>query len=199
MVVGSDPPAPSAYQTGVLRFSEGNFEAAERAFRESAAFCTSGREGRRAILFLSLLELDPRNPAADPDSAAIMAASFLYLPDAPPDEILEAEGLYLTALDRGADPDLRPDPATSGLAVRFDRCGEAFPLREARALPMLEQPSAGVTQSLYEERRALQARNEALQRTVDELRAELERIRGLLRRPDTLMVRSPMVPSPSGS
>lgn len=189
MVVGSNPPAPSPYQTGVLRFAEGNFQAAERAFRESAAYCSSGREGRRAILFLSLLELDPRNPDADPDSAALMAASFLFVPNAPTDEVLEAEGLYLTALDRGADPDLRPDPATSGLAVRFDRCGESYPLTEVRALPVLERPAAEVTRSLYEEQRSLRARNEALQRTVEELQAELERIRGLLRRPDTTTVR----------
>lgn len=170
--------------------AEGDFGAAAEAFRESAASCQSGRQGRRAILFLSLLALDPRNPESEPDSAALMAASFLQLPNVPREELLEAEGLYLAALDRGADPELRPDPETSGLAPRFERCGEPVPIWSARELPVLDRPTSGVIQGLEAERNALRTRNEALQRTVEELQAELERIRGLLRRPDTAAARS---------
>jgi len=187
---GATPPPSSPYQKGVLRLAEGDFEAATEAFRESAASCESGRQGRRAILFLALLELDPRNPEGDPDSAALMAGSFLQLPNVPRDEVLEAEGLYLAALDQGADPALRPDPETSGLAPRFERCGEPVPIWSARELPVLERPTSGVVQGLEAERAALRARNEALQQTVEELQAELERIRGLLRRPDTAVARS---------
>jgi hypothetical protein len=191
MGTGRDPTASSPYQEGVLALAEGHFDAADRAFRESASACESGREGRRALLFLSLLALDPRNPGASPDSAALMATRFLQLPYPRPDEVLEAEGLYVAALDRGADPELRPDPGNSKLALRFERCGELFPPMDARPLPALERPTAGVLQSLDAERRALEAQNETLQRTVEELQAELERIRGLLRRPDTTRVRSP--------
>lgn len=191
---GLDPPPYSPYQEGVLALAEGDFDAADRAFRESASVCESGREGRRALLFLSLLALDPRNPDASPDSASLMAVRFLQLPYTARDENLEAEGLYVAALDRGADPELRPDPGNSALALRFERCGELFPPMEARPLPELERPTAGVIQGLDAERRALQAENATLQQTVRELQAELERIRGLLRRPDTAGVRSPSSP-----
>ena len=181
----------SPYQNGLSRLAEGDFGAAGQAFRESAVSCESGREGQRSLLFLSLLELDPRNPDAHPDSAALMAMRYLYLPDLPTSGALEAEALYVAALDRGADPGLRPDPEAPGLALRFERCGEPNPLREAPSLPVLDRPTASVLQGLDAERTALSARNEALQRTVEELQAELERIRGLMKLPDTTRVRRP--------
>jgi len=202
-------PISTPYETGVLRLAEGNFAEAERAFRESAALCESGREGRRAILFLSLLTQDPRNPEAQPDSAALMATRFLNLPNNTPDEVLEAEALYLAALDRGADPDLRLDPAAPGLAVRFGGCDEPFPPREERPLPVLDNPTYLLLQNLDAEKQALVDQNEALRQvlategrtltdqnealrlTVEELQAELERIRKLLRLPDTSTARPP--------
>lgn len=176
--------ASSPYQNGVLRLATGDFGAAALAFRESASSCESGREGRQALLFLSLLELDPRNPDAHPDSAALMAVRFLSLPSTLPEEMLRAEGMYLAALDRGADPELRPDPETGTLALRFERCGEPPSLEQDLALPVLDLPTSGVLQNL-------DAENRALQRTVEELQAELERIRGLLKLPDTTAVRLP--------
>ena len=77
---GGESSGVSPYTIGVLRMTDGEFSDADRAFRESASRCESGWEGRRALLFLSLLSLDPRNPHADPDSAAIMAARVLSLP-----------------------------------------------------------------------------------------------------------------------
>ena len=185
------PPPTSPYQDGLLLLAEGDFEGANEAFRESAASCESGREGRRAILFLSFLELDPRNPNAHPDSAALMAMRFLFLPISPPAEALQAEGLYVAALDRGADPGLRPDPNAPGFAIRFERCGEPAPSGEEPPLPVLDRPTSSVLQNLAAERTALSARNEALQRTVEELQEELERIRGLMKLPDTTLVRRP--------
>jgi len=201
--------APTPYGTGVLRLAEGDFTGAERAFRESASRCESGQEGRRALLFLSLLTLDPRNPEAQPDSAALMAARFLFLPSTTPDEDLEAEALYVAALDRGADPGLRPDPEGQGLAHRFDRCGEPLPPRGERPLPSLDNPTSLLLQNLDLQRRALadqnevmrQSRaadrrtladqNEALRLTIEELQAELQRLRRLLRLPDTSTTRLP--------
>lgn len=202
-------PVSTPYRTGVLRLSEGDFTGAEQAFRESASRCESGREGRRALLFLSLLTQDPRNPEAQPDSAALMAARFLNLPNNTPDEVLEAEALYMAALDRGADPDLRIDPAAPGLAVRFGGCDEPFPPREERPLPVLDNPTSLLLQSLDAEKQALADQNEALRRsgaaerrtladqnealrlTIEELQAELQRLRRLLRLPDTSRTRLP--------
>lgn len=185
------PSSTSPYENGLSLLAEGDFEGADEAFRESAASCESGREGRRAILFLSLLELDPRNPNAHPDSAALMAMRFLFLPLSPPAEALQAEGLYVAALDRGADPGLRPDPESPGFAIRFERCGEPVPSGEEPPLPVLDRPTSSLLQRLDAERSSLTARNEALQRTVEELQAELERIRGLMKLPDTTRVRRP--------
>jgi len=187
----SGPSVPSPYGTGLLRLAEGDFAAAEGAFRESAASCESGREGRRALRFLSLLALDPRNPNSHPDSAALLAVRFLNLPKNTPTEALEAEALYVAALDGGADPGLRPDPSAPGLAPRFESCDEPLPPREALVLPVLDNPRSLLLQDMNAEREALRERNEALQRTIEELQEELERIRGLLRLPDTSVVRLP--------
>ena len=114
--------------------ADGDFAGAEQAFRDAASRCESGSDGRRALLFLSFLALDPRNPTAHPDSAALMAARFLNLPGNTREETLEAEALYITALDYGADPELRIDPANPGFAVRFGDCDQPFPPRDDQAV-----------------------------------------------------------------
>ncbi len=197
------PPPSGPYHTGMLRLAEGDFAGADQAFRESASHCESGSDGRRSLLFLSFMALDPRNPGAQPDSAALMAARVLNLPNKTPDETLEAEALYVTALDRGADPELRIDPAAPGLAVRFGGCDEPFPPREVRPLPVLVNPTATLLQSADSERGALEDENQALllkvqeqamtvqelQLALEEVQAELKRIRELMRLPDTSIVR----------
>lgn len=197
------PPPSGPYHTGIQRLADGDFPGADQAFRESASRCESGADGRRSLLFLSFLALDPRNPDAQPDSAALMAARVLNLPNKTPDETMEAEALYVTALDRGADPDLRVDPAAPGLAVRFGGCDEPFPPRVVRPLPTLDSPTATLLQNFDEERGTLEEENQALrvkvreqettvaelQLALEELQAELKRLRELMRLPDTSIVR----------
>jgi hypothetical protein len=134
-----------------------------------------------------------------------MAARFLNLPNKSLEETLEAEALYVTALDYGADPELRVDPANPGFAVRFGGCDEPFPPRAVRPLPVLESSSAGRLRLLDEERDSLIRQNQQLRNTVghlrlvsdslqarvDSLEAELNRIRQLIRLPDTSAVRRP--------
>lgn len=198
------PPPSGPYYTGLQHLAEGDFGEADLAFRESASRCESGTEGRRSLLFLSFLALDPRNPDAQPDSAALMAARVLNLPNKTPEETMEAEALYVTALDRGADPDLRLDPATPGFAVRFGGCDQPFPPRVTRPLPTLASPTASILESSAGERGTLEEENQALRTKVQEqamtveelqlalegLQAELKRLRDLMRLPDTSMVRS---------
>lgn len=199
------PPVSGPYHTGLVHLDGGNFPGAEQAFRESASHCESGDEGRRALLFLSFLALDPRNPAAHPDSAALMAARVLNLPNKTPEETLEAEALYVAALDRGADPELRLNPAAPGLAVRFGGCDEPFTPRVVRPLPVLDHPTAAILQRSGAERSALEDENrelrltvekkdatlEELRLTIEGLQAELLRIRELMKLPDTSTVRYP--------
>jgi len=200
-----EPAVPSVFDMGLVQMADGDFAAAELAFRDAASRCESGSGGRRALLFLSFLALDPRNPTAHPDSAALMAARFLNLPGTTREETLEAEALYITALDHGADPELRIDPVNPGLAVRFGDCDQPFPPREDRPLPILDSPTSGRLKSLDEEMgtltqanqqlrytvRQLRHASDSLQAQVDTLNAELERIRRLIRLPDTTGARPP--------
>lgn len=188
---GPESPDFRPYHRGLLDLAKGDFARADSAFRESAARCESGREGRRALLFLSFLALDPRNPEAHADSAAIMAARFLNLPNSMPEETLEAEALYVAALDRGADPDVWVDSAAPDLAVRFENCDEPLLPRSLRPLPVLGNPTSTLLGTLEAERDSLVSQNQALHLTIEELQAELERIRELIRVPDTGIVRRP--------
>ena len=109
----------------------------------------------------------------------------------------------MTALDRGADPELRIDLATPGLAVRFGGCDEPFPPRVVRPLPVLDNTTATVLRSADSERGVLEDENQALlarvqeqamtvqalQLALEEAQAELKRIRELMRLPDTSIVR----------
>ena len=199
------PAAPSVFDAGLALMADEDFAGAELAFRDAASRCESDSDGRRALLFLSFLALDPRNPVAHPDSAALMAARVLNLPGNTREETLEAEALYLTALDHGADPELRVDPTNPGFAVRFGDCDQPFPPRVDRPLPLLKSPTSGLLRSLDEERGTLTQENQQLRYTirqlrnasdsleaqVDSLEAELERIRQLIRLPDTSVVRPP--------
>ena len=163
--------------------------------RELAAMCEAGAAGRRAVLLLATAALDPRNPDADADRAARLAAVFLGLPRARGDERALAETLYLLALDRGAVVDTPADTLNADsssamstaegpgeplrVAARFHDCSADVGRATAPdALPTLPgEPLAGAAT----ERDSLQAR-------VRELEAELERIRTLLQEdvtPDT--------------
>ena len=200
-----EPAVPSVFDVGLALMADGDFAGAELAFRDAASRCESGSDGRRALLFLSFLALDPRNPTALPDSAALMAARVLNLPGNSREETLEAEALYLTALDHGADPELRVDPVDPGFAVRFGGCDQPFPPRVDRPLPILESPTSGLLKSLDEARSTLTQENQqlrytvrqlrhasdSLQARVDTLETELERIRQLIRLPDTSVARPP--------
>jgi hypothetical protein len=200
-----EPAAPSVFDNGLAVMADGDFAGAESAFRQAASRCESGSDGQRALLFLSFLGLDPRNPAAHPDSAALMAARFLNLPGLTREETLEAEALYITALDYGADPELRIDPVNPGFAVRFGDCDQPFPPRDDRPLPTLDSPTSGLLRSLDEERGTLTQENQQLRYTVRQLRhvsdslqtqmdtleVELNRIRRLIRLPDTMVARPP--------
>jgi len=203
--VAEPPVVPTVFDVGLGRLANGDFAGAELAFRDAASRCESGDHGRRSVLFLSFLALDPRNPAAHPDSAALMAQRVLNLPNNSLEETLEAEALYLTALDYGADPELRIDPVNPGFAVRFGGCDEPFPMRVERPLPVLENSTSGRLKLLDAERDSLTQQNQqlrysvrqfrrssdSLQAQVDTLQAELNRIRQLIRLPDTSFVIRP--------
>lgn len=190
---GLEPEPEPPYIRAATLLEAGQYEAAAAALREVASRCESGERGRHALLLLAALDLDPRNAQAEPDSAALMAARFLYLPGLPVAERPLGETLYVLALDRGGDPGLRPTEGEGGLAEQFSDCGEPVtgPVVTLPVLPASEEGESIV--ELEAERDSAVARaaelaseSEALGARVAELEAELERIRRILRaRPDT--------------
>jgi hypothetical protein len=153
---------------------DGDFRAATLSLREQAARCENGRPGREALLVRAMLELDLRNPAGSPDTAARLAAHYLQLPDATSAGVSAAESLYLLALDRGASAVQEPW-RFPGVASRFSRCGAPPP--EARLLRELpEHPGTPTLRELNEVHRELYWS----QQQADSLKAELARIRKLL-------------------
>lgn len=177
-----DDPA-EAVSGGIHALERGDYETASARFHRVAARCEAGADGRRAVLLLATAALDPRNPDASADRAARLAAHYLGLPGSDPDGRAVAETLFLVALGRGARLLDAPGPADSvpGLPPRFEDCEveATVGIPRGRALPAL--PDTARSSRLRVERDSLRAR-------VDELEAELERIRNLLQEdvlPDT--------------
>lgn len=100
--------APADSLAAAVRALEaGAYSEAVRALRWAASRCQAGTYGRRALLLLTATTLDPRNPDASLDEGAALAARALTLPGIDPDDRTVAEVLYLTALERGAEPPLQ--------------------------------------------------------------------------------------------
>lgn len=108
-----------------------------------AADCRSGAYGRRAILLLAAAELDTGNPDASPREAASLAAVYLRLPDADPEELPLARALYRIGNDLAAPPESEPltEPSLV-VAPRFDTCDPAASGLVDRPLPTTPTPRA---------------------------------------------------------
>ena len=173
------------FRSGTAALEYGEFERARTALTEVAARCEAGEHGRAALLLLSTVDLDARNPDADPTRAASYARSYLMLPAAPADEQALARTLYLLAIDRGARED--PD-AELGTASRFSDCDAPPRPADWTGLPVHPGPrTAFVLDSLRSERDRLRGRANTLADSLravrtreSELEAEIERIRKLL-------------------
>lgn len=177
-------PGSPLFRRALRLLGEERFAAADSALRSVVARCARGEEVGRALLVLSSTYLDARNPRAHPDSAALMAARYLYRHDTPELGRRWAETLYVQALDRGADPGLRPTLPAHAFRAAAEACGEGSPA--AVSLPVLETRvySERLHQMTLRLDSLAAAHEEALSR-VQELEAELERIRRLLQDPDT--------------
>ena len=189
--VGSGAPrAPGdpGLQPGIEALAAGGYGEAGTRLRDVASRCEAGAPGRRAVLLLAAMALDPRNPDASPDDGARIAAHYLDLPGAGADDRVVAETLYLMARGFGAAPggsleaDTAASAVTQGLASRFGACrtaAEGDGAASARPLP--ELPDTAYAARLRADRDRLAAR-------VTALEAELQRIRALLQEgvvPDT--------------
>jgi hypothetical protein len=198
-----EPAGPTAFSRAVALLDQGSFSAADDALREVASTCESGADGKRALVLLAAMYLDPRNQQAHADSAAMLAARYLFLPDPDSSDRLVAESLYALALDLGADPELRP-ALLSGpgmLAPRFSHCTEGdllvesvpalpTPVRESRAAAfhalLLKRDSLEAHMARSDgDKQALQTELDATKAELQRVQAELNRVRRLLGAPDT--------------
>lgn len=180
-------PPRSPVEEGALLMREEAWGPAENLLRQAAARCEQGDDARRALLLLSTLHLDPRNPGGVADTAALMAMRHFAFPGTTPPERLVSEELYVFSLGMGADPELRPWTEGAG-----DPSAPAIPdcvsPSEPLALPGLPAAARSRTwvgveeerRSLSERTEALAERNRALEQRAAELEAELARIRRLL-------------------
>jgi hypothetical protein len=202
--VPAPEPMPTDYELALgLLERDADVVAAERLLRQSASSCQNGEQGRRALLLLSSLWLD-QHPLAHPDSAAVLAARVIGLPDADIFERTVARNVYLLALDLGADPALRPSrtAAPNTLALSFSDC-EAPALQPIVALPELgREPLMSTVRRLRVERdsltqhasaaaertRTLEGRIQELDGELGRKQAELDRLRRLLGGRDTTNV-----------
>lgn len=183
-VVSGAPRAPGGpdLQLGIEALAAGSYGEAGSRLRDVASRCEAGAPGRRAVLLLAAMALDPRNPDASPDDGARIAAHYLDLPGAGADDRMVAETLYLMARGFGAAPgdpreaDTAASAVTQGLAPRFAGCRMADEGEGAApARPLPELPDTAYVARLRADRDRLAAR-------VTALEAELERIRALLQK-----------------
>jgi hypothetical protein len=195
---------PRDYEVALTTLQRGDVVGAERLLRQVASFCASGEDGRKSLLLLSTIWLD-RHPQAKPDSAAVLAARVLGLPDADLLERSVARSIYLLALELGADPKLRPARVSGPryLALSFSSCEQPLPPLTAQLPELGREPLSATVRRLETERdslaqqaRATVERSGALDARIQELEsqlrashAELERLRRLLGGRDTTSVR----------
>jgi hypothetical protein len=168
------------------------FAAARYELYWLAARCEAGDVGRRALLLLAAIELDPNNPYGSPHAAASAAARYLLLPDAEPEQLPLARSLYRIAVDLGGSPSVPGDAPLDGALVagRYDTCAIGTAVVETpRTLPstpdITRADRAQALQASLVERadsvESMELRVAAWRARIAELEAELERITALLK------------------
>lgn len=131
--------------------------------------------GRRALLALAALELDPRNPERRLAIGAELAGRYLRMSDIPRWTEPAAEALYLLALELGGTERQKgeAEAAAARAQARARRLqAQAAPQRDLPRLP--GPPVTARIRALQQERSELSGRVAELGRRVTELERELE-------------------------
>lgn len=148
------------FEAGVRALKAGNYAVAHGDLAWVAQNSQHEKEGRRALLLLAGLELDPRNPNRRPEVGADLAAGYSRLTDR--DEWMDplASTLYLLGTELG---------------VRDSTPARAGPTPE---LPKLPGPTVNARiRAIEQERERLAKRVTALEAEVAEKDREIERIK----------------------
>lgn len=183
----AEPSAQDPLSRGLVALDTERWSAAESALHQAAASCESGRSGMDAVLLLATTALDPSNPGRDVDAAARYAAHVIRLPLVDAVRLEIAEGLYLAAIDAGADPvaaegrRARATTPPGGLAARFSSCdADAVTPRVVRTPP--RYPGTPMAATLA----ATRARADSLAAVVDSVSAVTDRIASMREEEATL-------------
>ncbi len=139
--------------------------------------------GRQALLLTAATELDPRNPGAQPDTAAGLLTQYLAGADTSDWTRPVARTLYLLALQVGATAEQAQQAQAEAERARAEAS------RARAALPRLPGPSLSARLTDLEQQRdrlaarvkELEAGSAQLQRALADSAQELKRIRRTLR------------------
>ncbi|CAN5723660.1 hypothetical protein BH23GEM5_BH23GEM5_03350 [soil metagenome] len=167
-------------------FAQERFADAERGFRRVAAEFPERREGREALFYLGSLQMDPRNPKWEPDSAAVSLRRYLERDSvAAPHTLRRPEALVLMEIANQLNlppdqrvPELQP---RTRVVTRAPAPGRAP--TQAAPPPLRVAPAAEAAAEIERLRRQLGEREKVIAARDDEirrLREEIERIRKTL-------------------
>ena len=157
------------FEQSLAALARGDYRAAHEGLSWVARNDPDEKHGRRALLVLAALELDPRNPARRIAVGADVAASYLELSERAPWTDPLAQTLYLLGLELGAAEER---------VEKAEREAE----RVAARLPELPGPTvAARIRNVEQERDRLKTRVETLEKQLDEKEQELQRIRKTIR------------------
>ena len=157
------------FEDALAALARGDYRSAHEGFSWVAQNDRDDDHGRRALLILAALELDPRNPERRIGSGTDVAASYLALADRPAWTNPLAQTLYLLGLELGAAEER---------VEKAEREAE----RAASRLPSLPGPSVSARiRTIEQERERLSKRVESLEKQLSDKEQELERIKKTIR------------------
>ena len=162
-------------RVAVRALERDDFPGATQPLAAVASDCTEASRGPRALLLLAAATLDTGNPEGSPVAAARLAARYLLLAEASPDEWILARTLYRVAthLVTLAPRRHEGDDGSSESVQFFDSCEPTSPTDDALLMHALGSAAAPWLLDLESDRTALR-------RHVEELQAEIDRIDELL-------------------
>ena len=190
-----DQGSQGSYDRAVSALDRGDYPAARRELAWLVGRCESGATGRRALLLFASAELDARNAAGSADEGARLARAYLEV--SPPEDPYApvARTLYLLALDLVGAPGYVPhkvDAVEASPVVLAERFGQCDATVKPQASVLVPEPTGTSTGARIGALQAeLEARTDSLSvartnlsaqaKKIEELEAEIERIRKLLR------------------
>ena len=157
------------FEDALAALARGDYRSAHEGFSWVAQNERDDDHGRRALLILAALELDPRNPERRIASGTDVAASYLALTERPAWTNPLAQTMYLLGLELGAAEE------------RVEKAEREAERASAR-LPSLPGPSVSARiRTIEQERDRLTKRVETLEKQLSDKEQELERIKKTIR------------------